>query len=244
MSENLWEIRRRKKMKVRDLAAKSGVPASVIHQYEAGEKTVSQAHLRQLARALIVEIWDIKPISDPKPRTKKTPSTQRAPAAQAKPARDARPPEKPKAARPPAPARPTQIEHLLHLAERFPDVDQATLEEQAGKSLEELTTKEASKLLGQLQKRIREEQPPRLKQPFDRHRAYLPEGVDEFELKYLTAAQEMGDTLHITLFDGNQLQGQITGFSPYSITLRQVDGDETTVNKLAIAYYRKRATDK
>ena len=236
MPENLWEIRRRKKMKVRDLAAKSGVPASTIHQYEAGEQPISQAHARQLARALIIDTWDIKPISDPKP------GSQRAPA-KAKPAREPRPPKEPKPARPPAPVRPTQIEHLLNLAERFPDVDRSTLEAQAGKTLEELTAREASGLLKQIQDRVREEQPPRAKQPFDRHRAYLPEGVDEFELKYLTAAQEAGDTLYITLFDHSQLQGQILGFSPYSITLRQPDGAETNVNKLAIAYYHKKGTD-
>lgn len=239
MPENLWEIRRRKKMKVRDLAAKSGVPASTIHQYEAGEEPISQAHVRQLARALIVDTWDIKPVSDPKPRTHRASGAQRPPA-KARPAREPRPPKEPKPARPPAPARPTQIEHLLNLAERFPDVDRGTLEAQAGKTLEDLTAREASELLNQIQERVRQEQPPRVKQPFDRHRAYLPEGVDEFELKYLTAAQEAGDTLHVTLFDGNQLEGQILGFSPYSITLRQSDGEEITVNKLTIAYYRKK----
>jgi transcriptional regulator with XRE-family HTH domain len=233
MPENLWEIRRRKKMKVRDLAAKSGVPASTVHQYEAGENPISQAHLRQLARALIVDTWDIKPVSDPKPRTQRPP-------AKTKPPREPRPPKEPKPARPPAPVRPSQIEHMLHLAERFPDVGRGTLEAQAGKALEELTVKEASQLLKQLQDRIREEHPPRVKQPFDRHRAYLPEGVDEYELKYLTTAQEAGDTLYVTLFDGNQFEGQILGFGPYSITLRQSDGEETTVNKLAIACYRKK----
>jgi transcriptional regulator with XRE-family HTH domain len=232
MPENLWEIRRHKKMKVRDLAAKSGVPASLIHQYEAGEKTISQAHLRQFARALIVDTWDIKPVSDPKPRTERAPG-------KARPSREPRPPKKPKPPRPPVPVRPTQIEHLLKLAERFPDVDRASLEAQAGKSLEELTQKEASELLKQLQERIREEQPPRPQQPFDRHRAYLPEGVDEFELKYLTAAQEATDVLYVTLIDGNQLEGEIVGFSPYTIVLRQSDGGEITVNKLAIAYYHK-----
>ena len=236
MPENLWEIRRRKKMKVRDLAAKSGVSASTIHQYEAGEQPLSLAHTRQLSRALIVDTWDINPISDPKPRSHRPP-------AKTKPARETRPPKEARPARPPAPARPTQIEHLLNLAERFPDVDRSTLEAQAGKTLEELTVKDAGELLNQLQDRVREEHPPRVKQPFDRHRAYLPEGVDDFELKYLTAAQEAGNTLCITLFDRNQLQGQILGFSPYSITLRQSDGEETTVNKLAIAYYHKKGTD-
>ncbi len=235
MSENLWEIRRRKKMKVRDLAAKSGVPAALIHQYEAGEKPISQAHLRQFARALIVDTWDIKPLSDPKPRDRR---------AKARPPRGPRPPKKPRPPRPPTPARPGQIEHLLRLAERFPDVDRASLEAQAGKPLEELTKREASELLRQLQERIRLEHPPRSKRPFDRHRAYLPEGVDEFELKYLTAAQEAGDVLHVTLFDGSRVEGQIVGFSPYAITLRQPDGEEITVNKLAIACYRKRGGDR
>jgi sRNA-binding regulator protein Hfq len=132
---------------------------------------------------------------------------------------------------------------MLNLAERFTDVDRGTLEAQAGKSLEDLTVKEASELLAELQERLRQEQPPRAKQPFDRHRAYLPEGVDEFELNYLTQAQQAGDTLNVTLFDHKQLEGQILGFSPYSITLRGSDGEETTVNKLAIAYYRKREAD-
>lgn len=237
MADNLWEVRRQKKMKVRDLAAKSGVPASEIHQYEAGEKPISQAHLRQLARALIVNTWDIKIVSHPKPGAQRRPEKPRGP-------QKPRPPkERKKAPRPPAPVRPSQIKHMLHLSERFPDVDRASLEAQAGKPLEELTVKEASKLLGELQERIRQEQPPRPQHPFDRHRAYLPEGVDEFELNYLTAAQEADDTLFVTFFDGEQVEGQIVGFGPYAITLREPDGKEITVNKLAVAYYRKKGAD-
>ena len=231
MAENLWEIRRRKKMKVRDLAARSGVPAPLIRQYEAGEKPIPQAHLRQFARALIVDTWDIRPVSDPKPRDQ-PPS----------PAGGARPPRSPKVPRPPRPPLPVrsgQIEHMLRLALRFPDMSRASLEAQAGKLLEALTQKEASQLLGQLQQRIRVEQPPRPEAPFERHRAHLPEAVDGFELQYLTAAQAAGQTLSITLFDGSRVEGQIAGFSPYTITLRQPDGAEITVNKLAIAYYRK-----
>jgi sRNA-binding regulator protein Hfq len=63
--------------------------------------------------------------------------------------------------------------------------------------------------------------------------------VDEFELQYLTQAQEAGDTLTITLINGEQVEGQIIGFSPYTITLRLAGGEELTLNKLAIAYYRK-----
>ena len=231
MAENLWEIRRRKKMKVRDLAARSGVPVPLVHQYEAGEKPIPQAHLRQFARALIVDTWDIRPVSDPKPRDQ--------PPGPAGGARPARAPKVPRPPRPPLPVRPSQIEHMLRLALRFPDVNRASLEAQAGKLLEALTQKEASQLLGQLQQRIRVEQPPRPAAPFDRHRAHLPEGVDGFEAQYLTAAQAAGQALSITLFDGSRVEGQIAGFSPYTITLRQLDGAEITVNKLAIAYYRK-----
>ncbi len=232
MAENLWEIRRNKKLKVRDLAAKSGVPAPVIHQYEAGEKPISQAHLRQLARALIVDTWDIKIVSDPKPREDRRPGGPRQP-------REPRPPKAPRPPRPPAPARPSQIEHLLRLAGRFPELDRSVFETQAGKPLEELTASEIGKMLRDLQERIRLEQPPPPKPPFERHRAYLPEGVDEFEFRYLTQAQEAGDTLTITLFNGEQVEGQIIGFSPYTITLRLAGGEELTLNKLAIAYYRK-----
>jgi transcriptional regulator with XRE-family HTH domain len=220
MAENLWEIRRRKKMKVRDLAAKSGVPASLIHQYEAGEKPISQSHLRQFARALIVETWEIKLVSDPKPSAQKGPG-------------------KPKPAGEPRPSRQPKLEHLLRLAERFSDVDKASLEAEAGKPLEDLTKPEASKFLYQLQERLRQEQPPPPQQAFDRHRAYLPEGVDQFELDYLTQAKGAGDLLYVTLFDTSQVTGQIIGFGPYSITLRQADAQEITINKLAIAYYRK-----
>jgi len=232
MAENLWEIRRRKRMKVRDLAAKSGVPAAVIHQYEAGEKPVSEAHLRQLARALIVETWDIKSLSDPKPREERT-------APKAKPSGEPRPPKPPGPRRPPAPVRPSQITHLLGLAARFADVDRTSLEAKVGKPLEELTAKEAGQLLKELQERIVLEHPPGTGQPFDRHRAYLPEGVDQFEFQYLTAAQKAEHTLCMTLFDGQLIEGEIVGFSPYHITLRQPGGEEITLSKLAIAYYRR-----
>jgi hypothetical protein len=71
----------------------------------------------------------------------------------------------------------------------------------------------------------------------NRHRAYLPEAVDQFEATYLGSAQRAGSTLHFKLFDGTQPQGVIVGFGPYSITIRQDDGSELTVNKLAVISY-------
>jgi hypothetical protein len=90
---------------------------------------------------------------------------------------------------------------------------------------------------GRFMRRIAEERPP--KSAVDRRRAYLPEGVDGFELAYLQAQQEAGATLHFTLFDGQTFQGSVAGFGPYQITIREPGGDEITLNKLAIVYYRK-----
>jgi len=88
-----------------------------------------------------------------------------------------------------------------------------------------------------LVRRIAEERPP--KRAIARKRAYLPEGVDGFELAYLQEQQEAGVPLHFTLFDGQTFEGTVVGFSPYQITIREPDGDEVALNKLAIAYYRK-----
>ena len=73
-----------------------------------------------------------------------------------------------------------------------------------------------------------------------RKRAYLPESVDAFELNYLTARQEDEALLHWSLFDGRKLRGRIVGFGPYNVTIRDEEtGEEVTLQKLAIAYYRR-----
>jgi hypothetical protein len=122
------------------------------------------------------------------------------------------------------------------LAARF-GVDRAALEAEIGKPLEELTQKEARFWNGRYMRRMAEERPP--KSPIDRKRAYLPEGVDGFELAYLQEQQEAGVSLHFILFDGQTFEGTVVGFSPYQITIRETGGDEISLNKLAIAYYRK-----
>ena len=85
--------------------------------------------------------------------------------------------------------------------------------------------------------RLKAEKPP--KKPINRRRAYLPEGVDRFESNYLEAVKASGEMLAFTLFNGERHDGAIIGYSPYSITIRQADGSEMTLNKLAIAYYRR-----
>jgi hypothetical protein len=64
--------------------------------------------------------------------------------------------------------------------------------------------------------------------------AYLPEAVDQYEHRYLTAAMAEERQLRFALFDGSTVEGQIVGFGPYNITIRAADDTELTLNKLAL----------
>jgi transcriptional regulator with XRE-family HTH domain len=233
MPEPLWKIRKRKGLNVSQLAAKSGVPAISIREYESGQ-AIRSADLPKLAKALYVEEWDIQLKGKPLPRP--TRSFDKPPAA-------SRPASRPKRTPPSPPvARPSQIEHLLALTTRRFGQDRAALEQQIGKPLEKLTRSEASSLLAHYQKLLTESRPPRSpdEAKAKRKRAYLPEGVDEFELQYLTTLQEDKALLQLVLFDGSQQSGRLIGFSPYSITIEDAEtGEELTIQKLAIAYYHR-----
>ncbi|HIE39280.1 MAG TPA: XRE family transcriptional regulator [Anaerolineae bacterium] len=233
MPEDLWKIRKRKGMSVAQLASRSGVSADAIREYESGEKAIPPGELRRLARALLGE-WDINLRSSPPPRRDKLP-----PQAEKAPPRKPRPKEKPKEKRKPRPsppARDTQITHMLGLAARF-GLDRAALEEQVGKPLDQLTVAEARKWNRHFMQRIVEERPP--KQPIDRRWACLPEGVDRFEMEYLDGVKAAGSRFAFTLFNGERYGGTPVGYGPYTITIQQADGSELTLNKLAIAYYRR-----
>jgi transcriptional regulator with XRE-family HTH domain/sRNA-binding regulator protein Hfq len=134
-----------------------------------------------------------------------------------------------------APARPSQLEHLKILLQQL-DMSGDDLLRLAGKPLSMLNRREASHLLTTCQEMIAERKPERPKGK--RQRPYLPESVDEHELVYLTQIQLDGRPMHITLFDGSTLEGTLQGFSPYALTVSNSDGNELTVQKLAIAYYQ------
>lgn len=251
MSENLWALREQKRLSVATLASRAGLPIGAIMEYESGTRSIDPRHLSRLARALYVEESEIRLRSDPRPagNQPQKPETRQesAPAAAVEPwlpaansrtpdqpggrQRIARPPRVVSEPRPPAPARPSQIAHLEDLVQRL-GKDRATLEAELGRPLEQLNRLEASTLLVKLQTEIRNAPTP------DRHRAYLPEAVDQYELQYLTTAKDAGSVLHFTLFDGSRVDGQVAGFGPYNITVRLADGSELTLNKLAIATYR------
>lgn len=232
--EDLWKIRQRKRMTVAQLSSQSGVPAERLREYEAGREDIRSDDLARLARALYVGEWDIKLRSDPpppKPAAQEPPGKQeRKPEAGQR--REAKPKKPPRS---PGPARPNQITHLQALLQRLA-LKQAEMEAMIGKPLAELTQLEASGLLRELQHRIIAERP--VKEKGKHRRPYLPESVDEFELRYLTAQQEAARPIEFTLFNGQTLRGRIVGFSPYAITIGQEGGGEVTMQKLAIAYYR------
>jgi len=106
-----------------------------------------------------------------------------------------------------------------------------------GKPLAEMNRLEASSLLARFQTQMRSAA------IVDRHRAYLPEAVDQYEMHYLTGLRDQQAQVRFELFDGRSVDGKILGFGPYQITVVQDDGSELTLNKLALVSYRRAASD-
>ncbi len=245
---NLWEIRQRKGMTLNALSARTGIPVRVLQDYEYGRKPIPYEDLSRIARALYVEEWEIKTQSDPPPEAEAaTAEKAQAPAAKAQPARPkgkprtrATPRRRPRRSPPPpAPVRETQLAQMRQLAPHL-GLTLEDLERMAGKPLEQLTRREAARILFQMQETLRERKKKEKEEgTHNRKRAYLPEGVDRFELEYLTQLQKTGEPVRFHLFDGTEVVGQVVGFSPYSITVRTENGEETTLNKLAIAWYTR-----
>ena len=88
-----------------------------------------------------------------------------------------------------------------------------------------------------LAKPVKPKAPPEPKIPTKR--AALPEGVDQYEFDYLTAAQQAQAALTVKLFNGEVITGTLIGFSTYALMLRLDDGSELAVQKLAIVYYQR-----
>jgi transcriptional regulator with XRE-family HTH domain len=258
VAENLWALREQKKISVATLANRAGLPIGLIMEYESGQRGIDLRHLGRLARALYIEESNIKLQSDPRPGAgpleRQTgrdfprsappaplppapPPPTPAPRSYERPMRsrtEPRGPRGPRPPRPPIPPRPNQIAHLEHVLKRL-RMTEAELEAEIGKPIASLDRGAFSTLLKNLQVKMHEA-------PLStRHRAYLPESVDEFEGQYLMATQAAGDRLHFVLFDGATVDGVIVGFSPYSITVRDAAGAEITLNKLALVSYRKLA---
>ncbi len=250
MAEDLWKIRERKKMSVAQLALRSGLAMDLIEDYESG-KPLTAVHRAKLAKMLYVNDYDIKLQSAPKPRPPKpeaAPDKSPTPAAgestpQPRQAdkRAPKPAKEPKPAAPPLPARPGQIQ-FLHDLSRFLGLSVEQMESQIGKPLGELTLPEARHWIKHYQSQANTPSETRLPGLRSR-RAHLPEGVDEFELKYLTEAQQARAVLTVKLFNDEVYRGTLIGFGPYALTLQQPDGQEITLQKLGILYYQRQSGD-
>jgi transcriptional regulator with XRE-family HTH domain len=242
MSDNLWALREQKKISVATVAGRAGLPIGLIMEYEAGQRSIDPRHLSRLARALYVEESDIRLRSDPKPgagQLERQPGRSNevrpagSPLAAERPARPPRPLRTAPLPRPPQPARPSQFSHLDHLLKRLGRT-RAEIEAEQTTPLAEMDRSALSSLLKKLQEQAKGAT------VVERHRAYLPEGVEEYEARYLTAILQAGEWLVLTLFDGSAVAGQLIGFGVYNLTLRLANGDELSVNKLALVSYRRK----
>lgn len=223
MQHDIWRLRQEKRWTINELAARSGVPALSIYEYEQG-RPVRAAELPKLAQALGVAANELKVESDPKPRKSKAQPRRRAGG--------------PKRAPKPKPAAETQIKHLFALGVKL-GLGQEEIEEEVGRSLDTLTRNEIKEWLTRYTDRIKERKEDIAADPAGtkRWRAHLPEGVDTYELDYLRERQKDQAPVTFVLFNDQQFTGRVVGFGPYNITIRDQGGQETTLQKLAIAYY-------
>ena len=236
MAEDLWQIRQRKGMSLGQLAIRSGIHTHTLEAYEAG-RPMTAAHRAKLAKILYVDERDIRLQSTPRPK-KTDPNLDQPALPEAGPLSKAPKPRKePKPPPPPGPVRPGQIQTLQALARHF-HLTPEQMESQIGKSFSELTYPEAKTWIKQYQGRITT---TGLSVPegYRHKRGYLPESVDDFEVQYLTTVQQSGDPLSLKMFNGETFNGTLIGFGPYTLTLRLNDGSEVTLQKLAVAYYRR-----
>jgi hypothetical protein len=126
------------------------------------------------------------------------------------------------------------MQELLHLASRL-EVTREQLEARIGKSLDTLLRPEAKEWVKRL-RAMADELAPSARTRYGR----WPEAQEDREAAYLAEQCETGATFMFKLFDGEVLNGTISDFTLYTMTIRPAEsGDETVVRKLAIAYYRK-----
>jgi sRNA-binding regulator protein Hfq len=125
------------------------------------------------------------------------------------------------------------LQELARLAIRL-EIDQAQMEAQIGKTLNTLTRPEAKDWIKKL-RAIADEIAPTQKSRF----GSWPGGEEDREAAYLREQRDAHATFAFKLFNGEQISGTITDFTPYTITVSTGDGEETVLRKLAIAYYRR-----
>lgn len=135
---------------------------------------------------------------------------------------------------PPSPISEGQLDELRRLAAKL-DIQTEQLEERIGKKIADMNRPEAKEWIKRARAMVEELAPTR-KASYGQ----WPEGREDQEAAYLRAMQEEGAYFTFKLFNGEQFEGVISDFTPYTITVKpNGDGDDLVLRKLAIAYYRR-----
>lgn len=134
---------------------------------------------------------------------------------------------------PPGPISEGQLQELSRLAVRL-EIDQQQMEARIGKQLADLTRPEARDWIKKLRS-IADEIAPSQRV----HYGVWPEAQEDREAAYLRQQRDANATFSFKLFNGEQFDGTLVDFTPYTITVRPSEGDEVVLRKLAIAYYRR-----
>jgi sRNA-binding regulator protein Hfq len=109
------------------------------------------------------------------------------------------------------------------------------MEARIGKQLASLTRPEARDWIKKL-RAIADEIAPSQRV----HYGVWPEAQEDREAAYLRQQRDASGRFAFKLFNGEQFDGTLVDFTPYTITVRPDDSEEEVVlRKLAIAYYRR-----
>jgi len=114
------------------------------------------------------------------------------------------------------------------------EMEQPQLEERIGKPISELTRTEAKDWIKRFRDML-EEAAPSGKVSFGQ----WPGAHEDREAIYLGQQRDAGTTLSFKLFNGELFTGKLMDFTPYTITIKNDDGEEVVLRKLAIVYYRQ-----
>lgn len=140
---------------------------------------------------------------------------------------------------PPSPVSSGQVEELGRLAARL-EIQQEALEERIGKPIAALNRPDAKEWIKRL-RAMAEEIAPGQRVRYGQ----WPEAREDQEAGYLREQKEAEAPFLFKLFNGEQVEGVVKDFTPYTITVQTAgtspDGATGVIvlRKLAVAYYRQ-----
>lgn len=132
------------------------------------------------------------------------------------------------------PATEGQMTEIMRLAARL-NLSTAQLETQFNRPLADITRFDAREWIKQLREEAATKAPPS-----KIHFGQWPGLKDDLEAVYLNEQKTTGAPFRFVLFNGESLEGPISDFTPYTITIAETGtGNQVVLRKLAVAYYRR-----